>query len=1111
MSKFFTQAHKRPLRQSICILIVAAMLVGLLPTGVFAAVYDAEYGPAYNAEYIIYEYEPEEAEKTEEGYSEEEAYDAYEPEEPEEADETCETDEYPYINNADDYNVDDDVGDCEEECDCIYNNDCDCGYEDDCECKNDQIPPAPVIAAFQGISMFSCGPAVATGSLGGPSPAPWDLCGCGVVTIGAGTIYMPNVTAILNQSRFPLELRPLIQRIVFTEPVTAGPSLYDLFHGLHNLTAIDNISFLDTSATANMGRMFMDTFSLDSVDLSHFDTSNVTHMYRMFMDTGLVTLNLGGSFNNPSSVVNMGSMFWGAGSLTTIGDVSHWDTSSTVRMSRMFDQAQSITGLNPSSWDTSSVTLMYRMFANASSLTSLDLSSWNVSNVTRMENMFAGASSLAHLDVSGWNTGNVTNMNSIFNGAGSLTRLDLGSWVTNAPVNMNVMFTGANALREVIIGPGWTTFNSPNLRNAPNDAIYTGHWRNVGDGTVINPLGAYSLTAAQLLNNDIRPPGLHTWVWEPRMPQHLVNFVSGGNGTVSPSSTLVAVAAPPLTIGTALAITTTPAANHEFSHWTSSRHPGVFTTDEIRDLPISNNTTFTAIFTLVQRTVTFDLNGGDDNPANFPPQTVTLGQTASPPAQEPTRGDYSFNGWTMYDGMPFDFDTPITDDITLYAQWIKPIEWPIFNQVFTVTFQTLGGTGNFPVQEVPAGGLAARPMNEPTLDGHIFVDWYTHFADGTPFDFSTPITANIVLYARWYPPLYQGIINVIDEYGVQIPDASVQFDGDTISRIYGYWLITSPTMFVGEVNAYAYGFIPNSEVIAPSSFTPSRIAIVEIVLEREDECDDDECDEDENDSDENDNDEPDNNEPNDTYIYQPTGQAPPLQFRPRPLPIMPIPEEAAPYEERFRRHFVNGYPDGSFQPDGHLTRAEMFHVFFNISRPSGFRPSTATRFPDVGTDAWYFNAISYLEGRGLIQGHPDGTLRPHDPITNAEFAALAVTFFGLANYIAPDNLVAADSHWSANYINLGFAHGWFEYFGNIATFVPDAPIPRAQAVALLNFYQGREPCVRAINMYLAETSRIIFPDLERGHWSFYEVMEAAFSRYYVVSAAGYETWIVVTN
>jgi len=250
-------------------------------------------------------------------------------------------------------------------------------------------------------------------------------------------------------------------------------------------------------------------------------------------------------------------------------------------------------------------------------------------------------------------------------------------------------------------------------------------------------------------------------------------------------------------------------------------------------------------------------------------------------------------------------------------------------------------------------------------------------------------------------------------------------------------------------------------------------------------------------------------------LTQRTPQArtyPRLEGRPE-LVVAPAEwNDAEPYAQRFRRNFVQGYPNGTFNPNGHMTRAEMIQLFFNISNGSLTSVvGSTTRFHDIQQDAWFFYAVAYLENRGAIQGFPDMTLRPNEPITNAEFATLTVQFFNLADIIEPDMLMAAESHWGANYINLGFARGWFEYFGITETFDPDAPILRAQAVALLNFYQGRVPCPVAINAYLAGSNRNMLSDLRRGHWSFYEIIEAALARYYYENSYGNTTWLRVVN
>ncbi|MCD8004010.1 MAG: InlB B-repeat-containing protein, partial [Clostridia bacterium] len=65
----------------------------------------------------------------------------------------------------------------------------------------------------------------------------------------------------------------------------------------------------------------------------------------------------------------------------------------------------------------------------------------------------------------------------------------------------------------------------------------------------------------------------------------------------------------------------------------------------------------------VTYTVTFDSNGGSSVDA----QSVNYGLTATEPT-DPTRTGYTFDGWYL-DGEKYDFDTVVTGDVTLTAEW----------------------------------------------------------------------------------------------------------------------------------------------------------------------------------------------------------------------------------------------------------------------------------------------------------------------------------------------------------------------------------------------------------------------------------------------------------
>ena len=75
--------------------------------------------------------------------------------------------------------------------------------------------------------------------------------------------------------------------------------------------------------------------------------------------------------------------------------------------------------------------------------------------------------------------------------------------------------------------------------------------------------------------------------------------------------------------------------------------------------------------------------------------------------------------------------------------------------------------------------------------------------------------------------------------------------------------------------------------------------------------------------------------------------------------------------------YISGYPDGAIGPDRTITRAEAATMFYNLL--SG-KNGTVRTFADVPMNQWYANAVTTLAGAGVINGYPDGTFKPGDPL-----------------------------------------------------------------------------------------------------------------------------------
>ena len=204
-------------------------------------------------------------------------------------------------------------------------------------------------------------------------------------------------------------------------------------------------------------------------------------------------------------------------------------------------------------------------------------------------------------------------------------------------------------------------------------------------------------------------------------------------------------------------------------------------------------------------------------------------------------------------------------------------------------------------------------------------------------------------------------------------------------------------------------------------------------------------------------------------------------------------------EERERHGtYILGYTDGTFGPSRSMTRAEAAAIFARLlAEKNGDTISTAanTRFTDIPAHAWYSGYAKYLNNNGVTYGKSKTIFAPNDAITRAEFTTLAVRFFdvygdGDAEIMEQykDFNDVSDGYWAAAYIKAAAKHGWINGYGD-GSFRTDDEINRAEVVTIVNRLLGRE----ADADYIADNLRKLntFPDVNRKHWAYYAVMEAA--------------------
>ena len=204
------------------------------------------------------------------------------------------------------------------------------------------------------------------------------------------------------------------------------------------------------------------------------------------------------------------------------------------------------------------------------------------------------------------------------------------------------------------------------------------------------------------------------------------------------------------------------------------------------------------------------------------------------------------------------------------------------------------------------------------------------------------------------------------------------------------------------------------------------------------------------------------------------------------------------------RGVINGYEDGTFMPEGNITRAEAAMMFARIlAGDEGIPTDLVTSFVDVQDGEWYYDAVTYLQSYNILEGRGENRFEPDDNITRAEFVTICTRFDA---YTAVDTInefgdVTAN-HWAYAYINYAVHEKWITGYED-GSFRPDNNITRAEAVRVVNNVLGRSADEEYIDENAADMD--IFPDVTTAHWAYYDIIEAAIAHDFIASDSA-EEW-----
>ena len=186
--------------------------------------------------------------------------------------------------------------------------------------------------------------------------------------------------------------------------------------------------------------------------------------------------------------------------------------------------------------------------------------------------------------------------------------------------------------------------------------------------------------------------------------------------------------------------------------------------------------------------------------------------------------------------------------------------------------------------------------------------------------------------------------------------------------------------------------------------------------------------------------------------------------------------------------YIKGYPDGTFKPQDNVTRAEAAQMFATLlNGGTNFGTSSMTKFSDANDD-WYSKAINYVVSKNLISGYPNGTFKPNESITRAEFAQM------ISGYVKNEKNSSSDfqdvkDHWAKDAIDKLYGNKNVSGYPD-GSFKPNAKITRAEAVTILNSVFNRNTNKNSLNN-VNTSSLNKFSDVSEGFWAYYNILDAA--------------------
>lgn len=160
-------------------------------------------------------------------------------------------------------------------------------------------------------------------------------------------------------------------------------------------------------------------------------------------------------------------------------------------------------------------------------------------------------------------------------------------------------------------------------------------------------------------------------------------------------------------------------------------------------------------------------------------------------------------------------------------------------------------------------------------------------------------------------------------------------------------------------------------------------------------------------------------------------------------------------QEVFHAAYLHGFPDGSIRPEEVLTRAEFATILCRMmQKPPAAEEKAGLSFQDVPRRHWAYEAVKAVSSLGLMRGAPDGRFLPDRGLTGQE---LCVVLERVTQSDAAGKLLPElKEGWARQEITFAAQNGWVMGL-HAGVFEVGHPLTRAEFAEIFNRILGRTP------------------------------------------------------